>query len=186
MRARDLPLFEYQIHTSLARIELEAEAPLEALAHIGAMRSMDEFVRHVGDRHFPAALEALARLQTGAPDAEAAFSRSLDSLRAGNCRVMASYLQLMRSERDLRAGVFADLPARCGEALEKCAALGRSSEPAWARCLLGLAALRQGDRPEAGKQWRALLPLLQRTGALSAHALRLAEEFAAGLGESLP
>ncbi len=185
MRARDLPQFEYQILTSLARIELEDEAPLEALTHIGRMRAMEEFVRHIGDRHFPDALESLARLQLGEADADARFRMSLDALRAANCKVMTAYLQLFRGEWELRSGMFAALEDRCREARERCEPLGRTSEPAWARCLLGLAALRQGKTGEAALQWKALAPLMREPATLPAHILRLAQELGLGLGESV-
>jgi DNA-binding SARP family transcriptional activator len=185
MRAKEHPQFEHQSLVSLSRLELEDEAPLEALVHIDRLRRLDEFVRHTGDRLFPAALASLAALQMGDADAEDRFRESLEALRAGNCKVMTAYLQLFRAERELRSGACAELSARCREAIERCEPLGRLAEPTWARCLLGLAALQEGKAADARTAWKALAPALPMRASLPARIAGLLEEFAAGLGESL-
>ena len=186
MREKELPQFEFQIECSLARIELEEENPLGALEHVRAIKALDEVVRHSADRHFAQALTSLAKLQLGDPDAEALFLQSLDQLRADNVKVMTSYLQLMKAERELRSGSHGDLPERCAEAIARCESLQRRAEPAWARCLLGLSALAQGRKAEAESHWADLQAALKAPGVLPVRILGLAQELAGGLRLQLP
>ncbi len=182
MREKELPQFEFQIECALAKLELEEENPVVALAHVDEIKALDEVVNHSADKHFAKALLALARMQLDEPEADILFDESLALLRGDNVKVMTSYLQLMRAERELRAGVHGPIAARCAEAIERCEPLKRLSEPTWARCLLGLSALAQGRRPEAEAQWRALTPALAASHALPARILRWSEELAGKLG----
>ena len=186
MREKELPQFEFQILCALAKIELEEENPVDALAHVRDIQSLDEVVRHSADRHFAQALTALAGLQMGDPEGDALFRQSLDLLRADDVKVMTSYMQLLRAEWELRAGTHAHLPERCAEAIARCEPLQRLAEPAWARCLLGLSSLAQGRRSDAEGHWRALLPAFAVPGVLPARVLRLADELAGGLGLANP
>ncbi|MEO7958395.1 MAG: hypothetical protein ABIW76_17060, partial [Fibrobacteria bacterium] len=186
MREKDLPQFEFQIECSLARIELEEENPLAALDHVRSIKALDEVVRHSADRHFAQALTSLAKLQLGDPDADTLFLRSLELLRADKVKVMTSYLQLMKAERELRAGSHAGLQERCAEAIACCEPLQRQAEPAWARCLLGLSALAQERRDDAFGHWDSLGRVFARPGVLPARVLRLTEELAGGLGVPMP
>lgn len=186
MREKELPQFEFQIECSLARIELEEENPLAALEHVHAIKALDEVARYSADRHFAQALTSLAKLQLGDADAEALFLQSLEQLRADNVKVMTSYLQLMKAERELRAGAHAVIPERCAEAISRCESLQRQAEPAWGRCLMGLSALAQGRNGEAESHWAALQVSFGTPGILPVRVLGLAQELAGGLGVKIP
>jgi len=182
MREKELPQFEFQILCSLARMELEEGNPLEALAHVREIHALDQVVRHSADRHFGRALEALARLQMGDPAAEALFDATLGLLRADNVKVMPSYMQLMRAERECRAGEHGRIAERCAEAIARCEPLLRPTEPAWARCLLGLSAFARGRKAEAGQCWIELEPALSAARVLPLRVRRLGGELADALG----
>lgn len=182
MREKELPQFEFQALCSLAKIELEEGNPVEALAHVRDIRALDEVVNHSADRHFGQALEALARLQLADPGAAALYDSILAQLRADKVKVMSSYLLLMRAEREWRAGEFKFIDERCREAISLCEPLRRPTEPAWARCLLGLSALSQGRKTEAEQWWRELEPALAATRVLPLRVRRLAGELSDGLG----
>jgi DNA-binding SARP family transcriptional activator len=182
MREKELPQFEFQVLCSQARIELEEENPLEALAHVRDIRALDEVVRHSADRHFGQALEALARMQMGEAGAEALFDANLALLRADNVKVMPSYMQLMRAEREWRAGEPGFLAERCAEAIARCEPLRRPTEPTWARCLLGLSALSRGRRDEAERWLREIEPALAAPRSLPLRVRRLAGELTEALG----
>jgi hypothetical protein len=91
-------------------------------------------------------------------------------------------MQLMRAERECRAGEHGRIAERCAEAIARCEPLLRATEPVWARCLLGLSALAQGRNSEAGKCWSEIEPALAANSGLPSRIRRLAGELAEGLG----
>ncbi len=185
MRAKNLPHFEHQIYCSLTRLELEDDAPVEALACAEKMRALEDVVQKSADRHFPDALASLAYRILGEPDAEAKFNRSLERLRADDCKVITSYVLLFWSELDLRAGLLKDIHGRCREAIERCEPLNRVTEPTWARCLLGLTALKAGRKEEAVSQWAKIQQALKSPDPLPSRIHGLVEELAMGLGNPI-
>jgi hypothetical protein len=97
--------------------------------------------------------------------------------------VMTAYLILYWSGLDLRAGKTEGLAELCREAIARCEPLGRITEPTWARCLLGLAALQKGRAEEAQAQWRDIQTSLKATAVpLPARIFRLTQELSLGLG----
>jgi hypothetical protein len=95
--------------------------------------------------------------------------------------VMTAHLLLFWSGRDLDEGRTDGVADACREALDRCLPLGRITEPAWARILLGRLALREGRAEEA----LALAEELRRDLAMPtpppARIVRMAEEFLASL-----
>ena len=182
MQEKNLPHFEHQIYCSLTRLELEEGAPVEALACAEKMRALEDVVQQSADRHFPDALSSLAYRLLGKPDAGAKFILSLERLRADHCKVITSYLLLFWSELDLRAGLLKEIPERCREAIERCEPLNRITEPTWARCLLGLTALKAGEKAEALAHWEKIQLALKSTNPLPARISGLVKELALGLG----
>jgi tetratricopeptide (TPR) repeat protein len=181
MKEKNLAQFQHQILCYLARIGLEEGLYAECRERIRQLRELEPVVRTIADRHFPDGFEALVGLAQGEAGAAEKCDVTLELLRACNCKVMTAFILLFRSELDLRAGRLAEIPARCRETIERCEPLGRISEPSWARCLLGLAALRAGGRKEAKSHWDSLAPALKSSNPLPARVYKLAEELAAGL-----
>jgi hypothetical protein len=169
-------------HWSLAGlIEIESEDPPAALACAERMRALGEWVRNKADFHFPDAIAAMAKRMLGDADAEAVFEAAAEKLRACDCKVMTAYLLLFWCEQDIACGRFDFVEARGLEAIAACEPLGRIWEPAWARALMGLAAIGQGDADRARRRWEELGAALKTPGSLPARVLGKAEELALAL-----
>jgi len=181
LNRKDFQVIEHYHYLLWSLVELEADNPVEAMAHTRKLRDLGEWVKQKADFHFPDAVDAMAKRLLGEPDAESLFLAVLEKLRGFNCKVMTAYLLLFWCEQDLAAGRHGEIEPRCREAIERCEPLGRTWEPSWARALMGLSALRQGSTTEARGHWEALRPARNSPGSLPARILRLAEELSLGL-----
>jgi DNA-binding SARP family transcriptional activator len=181
MAPADLRSLQHHFYHSLSMIALELDNPLEARDFAVKMRGFATETQAKADIHFPDALLAMANRLLAEPDAEILFQATLEKLRAENCKVMTAYLLLFWAERDLREGKYSTLADYCHEAIARCEPLKRLSEPTMARCLLGLAALKQGNVEAAKEQWLAMAPALKSLANLRAQIYPLVEELAMGL-----
>jgi hypothetical protein len=183
--AKELQSVEHYLLASRGQLELEADAPLETLRCTEQLREIYAHVKDKADAYFPDALDAVAKRLLGDPGAEALFHAALKPLRELNCKVMTSYLLLFWAERDWREGRLDDIEAFGREAIARCEPLKRATEPAWARALMGLAALRQGRRAEAEALFELTAPVRSFPRSVTSRAFRLIEELAMGLGRTL-
>jgi hypothetical protein len=118
-----------------------------------------------------AALEALARLARGEPDAERAVEDAVRALKDLDAKAMLAYVLTARAEHAFAAGGVDAAERWAGEALTTAALVDRRTELGVARALLGQIALTRQDRAAAAAHLEATRGDRDRPLGLSARAL---------------
>lgn len=129
-----------------------------------------------------AALAALARRAAGEPGATADLDRAVADLVRVDAKAMLAYVQTSAAAQDLEAGETAQAQRRAQQALVAASVVGRRSEMAVARALLGRAALARGDRATADAELSAARADRDTPLALSARAVAAVDALVAALG----
>ena len=127
------------------------------------------------------ALCALVERPGAGPEAAARFEAAVAALVAADTKAMLAYVLNAAATQDLVAGELAAAEAHAGAALAAAAVVGRRSEIAVARALLGRAALARGDAARARAQLDALREDRERPLGLSQRAAAIVDELAAAV-----
>ncbi|WP_290653345.1 AAA family ATPase [Aquisalimonas sp.] len=179
-----MPWWEYYCLSRLPMIELERQAPEDALEWCHALQSVAVKLGDGAEVPFALALEALARLQHGDGSAAAALDDALEQLRAADSQWMIAYVQSLAAWSDWQAGRTDAARERAEDALHSAEVIDQANEVTVARALLVRVAMTAGDRASA-------LTHLERIPSeahhcLSARARRAAEEAAAAAHPAIP
>ncbi|HVV16435.1 MAG TPA: AAA family ATPase [Polyangia bacterium] len=170
-------------------LQLEGGTADSARADCGTLAEVAE---KMGDGSEPAVAGALAALVARAMGEEGAtdqLERAIAALVAVDAKAMLGYVLNVAATQDLASADLGSTEARAARALAAATAVGRRSEIAIARSLLGRAALARGDRAAAldhlsavGDDRRASLGLSARAAAA---VDALAAAIARGAGANL-
>ena len=131
-----------------------------------------------------AALAALAVRTPADAQATARLDEAVRGLVAVDTKAMIAYVLNAAAAQDLAAGDVAAAERRATAALAAATAVGRRSEVAVARSLLGRAALARGDEAQANAQLDALAPDRAHPLALSQRATAAADALAAAVTQA--
>ncbi|HVY38071.1 MAG TPA: AAA family ATPase, partial [Polyangia bacterium] len=165
-------------------LELERGAPAAARADCGALA---EVARKMTDGSEPAVAQALSALvarATGEADAAARLESAIAALVSVDAKAMLAYVLNVAATQDLESADVASAEARARRALAAATAVGRRSEIAIARALLGRAAVARGDRATAREQLAAVRDDRRASLGLSARAAAAVDDLAAAIGDS--
>lgn len=164
----------------LARLELERERPVAALARCEALRPLAEKMGEGSERAVCAALTALAELSLARDGAASRLESALAALRDVDTKWDLAFIQNLAAEIELgeRAGgrvadadgARASADRRAEEALRAAEVVGLRNERAIARSLLSRVASGRGDHATAAGLLADIEEELDRPDALSARA----------------
>ncbi|HSS37696.1 MAG TPA: AAA family ATPase, partial [Polyangia bacterium] len=164
-------------------LELERGVPASARADCGTLAAV---AQKMADGSEPAVADALAALvarATGEAGAAAHLERAVTALVTVDAKAMLAYVLNVAATQDLAAVDVGSAEARATRALAAATAVGRRSEIAIARCVLGRAALARGDRTVALEQLAAVRDDRRASLGLSARAAAAVDELAAAIGD---
>ena len=164
-------------------LELERGVPASARADCGTLAAV---AQKMADGSEPAVADALAALvarATGEAGAAAHLERAVTALVTVDAKAMLAYVLNVAATQDLAAVDVGSAEARATRALAAATAVGRRSEIAIARCVLGRAALARGDRTVALEQLAAVRDDWRASLGLSARAAAAVDELAAAIGD---
>ncbi|SEP18466.1 ATP-binding protein [Aquisalimonas asiatica] len=180
------PWWECYCLSRLPMIELERQAPDDAL---DCCRTLQTVADKLGDNSgaeapFAQALEALARLQRGDPQATARLDHALEQLHAADSQWMIAYVQNMAALIHWQSEQPDAARERAEKALHAAGIIDLANEVIIARALLARTALATGDRTAALAHLDHMHTVAH--GCLSARARHTAAEAEAVLGRTLP
>jgi len=171
-----------QAMTHRVMLELEGGDADEARRRCGPLVEVAGKMTDGSEAAIAAALRALADRPGAGPEAAAAFEAAVAALVAADTKAMLAYVLNAAAAQDLAGGDVAAAEAHAGAALAAAAAVGRRSETAVARALLGRAALARGDAPRAKAQLDALREDREGPLGLSRRAAAAIDELANAVG----
>ena len=165
-------------------LELESGSPLAARTRCEPLADVAGKLQEGSEPALAAALAALAA--RGAAEATSAtpLDAALRGLVAADSKAMLAYVLNAAATQDLAAGDFAAVESRAAAALAAAAVVGRRSEIAVARALLGRAALARGDAAGARGHLDALADDRARPLGLSRRAAAALDDLAAAVTQA--
>jgi tetratricopeptide (TPR) repeat protein len=169
----------------LIQIDLEHRRWAEARARAAALLPVAAKMGEGSEGPFAVALDALASLGLGDPDAPERVEKSLGALRDVDSKAQTAFALLFAAELDLEAGRPEAAAGRAREALAAAELVDRRSDLARARVILARAALAARDRKQARLHLEPALADLAG-GRLAATAREAVERTARALGLSVP
>jgi hypothetical protein len=161
-------------------LDLETGHAADARAQIGALVEVAGKMHDGSERAIAAALAVLAE-RAVSPVATTRLEEAIRALVAADTKAMLAYVLNAAATQDLDAGDVAAAEERAGAALAAAAVVGRRSEIAVARSLLGRAALARGDDAPAKAHLDALWEDRKRPLGLSGRAFSAANALATAL-----
>jgi hypothetical protein len=164
---------------------LESGDPAAALERCPALREVAGKLVEGSEPAVGAALEALARLALGEPEAERAAEQAARALKELDAKAMNAYVLCGLADHALAAGALDRAERWAAEALTAATLVDRRSEVGVARALLGRVALARHQRDDAAAHLEAMREDRARPLGLSARALRRLTALEAAL-ESFP
>jgi DNA-binding SARP family transcriptional activator len=167
-------------------LELEGGDPAEARRRCAPLVEVAGKMSDGSEAAIAAALGAIAERPGSGPDRAARFEAAVGALVAADTKAMLAYVLNAAAAQDFAAG---DLPAaerHAGAALAAAAAVGRRSEIAVARALLGRAALARGDAARARAELDAVREDRAKPLVLSQRAAASVDELADALAAARP
>jgi hypothetical protein len=171
----------FQAMAQKVMLDLEHGQPEEARDQCGPL---SEVARKMSEGSEPAAAAALAVLAERAAVATVPTQRLDDAIRGlvvADTKAMLAYVLNVAAAQDLAAGDLDAAERRARDALAAAAVVGRRSEIAVARSLLGRVALGRGDAGAAKVHLDELWEDRKRAVGLSRRAWNAANELAAAL-----
>jgi len=171
----------FQAMAQRAMLELERGSPAEALALCGPLAEVAAKMAEGSELAIAAALTALAHRALGHPVEGAGVEDAIRGLAAADAKAMLSYVLNATATADLAAGDAASADRHASAALAAAEAVGRRSEVAVARSLLGRAALARGEVARARDHLEASSGDRASAFGLSRRAAAAVDELAAAL-----
>jgi predicted ATPase len=171
----------FQAMAQMVMLNLEQGRPDEARSRCGPLA---EVAGKMSEGSEPAVAAALAAItaRAGARSGDPApLEEAIRGLAAADTKAMLAYVLNAAAAQDLAAGDLAGAAERARAALAAAVVVGRRSEIAVARSLLGRAALARGDAAEAKGHLDALDDDRRRALGLSRRAAAAADTLAAEL-----
>ena len=165
-------------------LHLERGVPASARADCGALADVAQKMADGSEPAVADALEALIARATGEAGATAHLERALAALVSVDAKAMLAYVLNVAATQDLAGADVSSAEARAAGALAAATVVGRRSEIAIARSLLGRAALARGDRTAALEQLGAVRADRRASLGLSARAAAAVDDLAALIGAS--
>jgi DNA-binding SARP family transcriptional activator len=162
-------------------LDLEAGAPASAADRCRSLAEVAEKMPEGSEPAVAAALAALADRATDRDEATARLDRALGDLVTADAKAMIAYVQNAAAAQDLAAADPTGAEDRAGRALAAATVVGRRSEIAVARALLGRAALARGDRAGAAEHLQAVRSDRATALGLSARAAEVVDTLNAAL-----
>jgi predicted ATPase/DNA-binding SARP family transcriptional activator len=170
----------FQAMAQKVMLDLETGHAADARAQIGALVEVAGKMHDGSERAIAAALAVLAE-RAVSPVATTRLEEAIRALVAADTKAMLAYVLNAAATQDLDAGDVAAAEERAGAALAAAAVVGRRSEIAVARSLLGRAALARGDDAPAKAHLDALWEDRKRPLGLSGRAFSAANALATAL-----
>jgi DNA-binding SARP family transcriptional activator/tetratricopeptide (TPR) repeat protein len=170
----------------LTRLELQRNRPDQALAHCKELIPIASGMGEGSEAPIAAALEALAHLSLGTPEADGKLLEALDTLAQIDAQAALAYALNGAALFDLRRGRFEAARQHAERALIAAERVGRSTEVALARVLLAEVAFGEGQRRAAKAHLEPLLSHPLDPNALDARTRDAARSLATRLEIDIP
>ena len=135
----------FQAMAQRVLLELERGSPAEALARCGPLAEVATRMAEGSELAVAGALAALAHRALALPGTADGVEGAIQGLAAADAKAMLAYVLNATATADLAAGDAAAADRHASAALAAAEAVGRRSEVAVARSLLGRAALARGE-----------------------------------------